>query len=141
VADFWGRRRLKQTQTSTYGTGTFIVTKSELPKKRDDRRQPPGRTRDGGGNRGPQPAKKEQEPLTDEGWWDQVPDNDQIQWLTAFFAENSGFFAVIRVDESEKCQNCGGLGFTTVTSTGGGSENHFCPQCNGAGKVRKVIYR
>lgn len=142
VTDYWGRRRLKQPQTATYGTGTFIVTKTELPKKRDGRRQPPGRSRDsGGGNRGPQPTKKEQQPLTDEGWWDQATNNDQVQWLTAFFAEGSGFFEVIRVDESENCQNCGGLGFTTVTSTGGGSESHFCSQCNGAGKFRKVIFR
>ncbi len=139
---FWKERSIKGVQTASYGTGSFIVIKSaEKPKKNDrrQRRRPSSRNR--GGNKGNQPEKQVAKKLTDEEWWQKVRDGDKAKWLEAYFVENSGVFEIIRTDESTKCSNCGGKGVITQSSTSGGDDSSFCPQCNGAGKSRKVVYR
>jgi len=139
IQGYWEKRAMRQPQTASYGTGTFIVAKKELPKKRD-RRRPAGANRDrrrsGGGAQ-----KKDDKPLTDEEWWERRPVNERTLWLLSYYVEGSGIFEVIRRDETQKCENCGGLGYTSTSSTGGGSETHICTTCNTAGKYIRVIFR
>lgn len=132
-------------QRATYGTGSFIVIQKAQPKKDEDRRRrAPGSDRNRGrrDDKGaPAKKKKEEKAKTEQEWWDFVNAGDKKRWMEAHFVESSGIFDVIRVDDSEACSGCGGLGFTTAQTSDGGSESHFCVQCNGSGKFRKVIYR
>ena len=80
-------------------------------------------------------------PMTDEEWWESVNSGDKRQWLTAFFAETSGIFEVIRTDDSEICPTCGGRGVQVSNNTDGSTNQTICPGCNGAQKYKKVIYR
>jgi hypothetical protein len=136
---YWERRKMRQQQTATFGSGTFIVVKAELPKSKRNRRRAPGSDRNR--NRGGGGSAKQVKPLTEEEWWDQVNDSEQVQWLTAYFVEGSDQFEVIRIDESEKCSSCGGMGYKTVAGEGGSTESQHCTQCNGAGKERRIMYR
>ena len=54
--------------------------------------------------------------------------------MAAFFAENSGFFEVVRVHDA-KCTDCDGSGTEDVT------EVFSCETCEGAGASRRVVYR
>jgi hypothetical protein len=136
VQSYWDKRTQPQAQYASYGTGTFIVQKRELPTKKRERRRPPGRSK--GGNK--KKAKKN-EPLTEEGWWDTVPMNERTGWLTAHFVEGSDIFDVIRHDKTTKCDSCGGNGFVKIQLAAGGSESQICPRCNGAGNFLRVVYR
>ena len=142
IDHFWKMRSSKRTRTATYGTGSFaVLDKKSLPRSQGPRRRPPGSRRGGGGNsRAPGP-QKESKPLTDEQWWGVVTNGAKTKWVTAYVAQNSGIFDVIRTDENDLCANCAGKGILTSSTSDGGSAHAFCPQCNGGGHELKVIYR
>ena len=67
--------------------------------------------------------------------------SDRAKWLAAHFVESSGIFEIIRTDESELCGGCGGRGVLVTNNQDGSQSSTVCPTCNGAQKVRKVLYR
>jgi hypothetical protein len=141
VDRFWSERTSRRVRTGNYGTGSFIVIKrATLPGGDNRRRRPPpgSRSRSSGGGGG---SSKASQPKTDEQWWDSVRPADRARWLEAYFVENSGIFEIIRTDESELCSNCAGKGFLAIASSEGGESQTYCPQCNGSGKFKKVMYR
>lgn len=141
---YWKARSGKNYQTSSYGTGSFIVIKrAAAPGGSDPSRQrrPAGSARDSGGQQGPQRQTKEDKPKTEEEWWEDRSPGDRARWLTAFFGESSGLFEVIRADETELCDSCGGRGVLVSNGTDGTTQNSVCPKCNGSTKFRKVVFK
>jgi hypothetical protein len=144
---FWKDRSGKGSQQASYGTGSFIVVKrATLPRSAGGpgtSRRPAGSARDSGGGPGGavQRQSKEDKPKTEEEWWESVGPSDKARWLTAYFAENSGLFDVLRADEGEMCDNCGGKGVLTSTGTDGSTSQSICNKCNGSTKFRKVVFR
>jgi hypothetical protein len=140
---YWKERSGKNPQTANYGTGSFIVVKrAAAPKSGQDpnrQRRPPG----GAGQQpqGPQRQAKEDKPKTEEEWFEAVGPGDRARWLTAFFVESSGMFEIVRTDESQACEACGGRGVQVANNSDGTQSSSICPGCNGATKFRKVIYR
>jgi len=104
---FWKSRDVATPRRATYGTGSFIVAKGT--------RQP-----DGVG-----PA------MTEDDWWAGADVAARAAWLTAHFAESSGYF---RIDDAKSapCPDCSGEGFIG---------RRRCITCNGFGVVRTVTYR
>ncbi|MCE9634159.1 MAG: zinc finger-like domain-containing protein [Planctomycetes bacterium] len=142
---YWKARSGKNYQSSSYGTGSFIVIKRAAAAGGSDpnrQRRPAGSTRDSGGQQGgPQRQSKEDKPKTEEEWWDERSPGDRARWLTAFFGESSGIFEVIRADESESCDSCGGRGVLVSNGTDGSTQSTVCPKCNGSTKFRKVVFK
>ncbi len=142
VDRYWAERTSRKVQNANYGTGSFIVVKrSTLPGGERARRPPPGANRTRRGESAPGGGNKTAKPKTDEEWWDSVKSSEKASWIEAYFAENSGIFEVIRIDETKLCDNCAGKGVISASTSDGGESFSFCPQCNGSGKFRKVIYR
>lgn len=143
VDRYWEDRASKRVRTASYGTGSFIVIKrATLPGGDGRRRRPPPGSRNrnaGGGGGGGAPSAGQ--PKTDEQWWDAVRNNDRARWLESYFVENCGLFEIIRTDESELCSNCAGKGLLAVAAAEGEESQSYCPQCNGSGKFKKVLYR
>lgn len=122
VERYWAARSGKSPQHATYGSGTFVVVKTEA-KSRDDRpqrRRPPGANRNRNNrDRGGGQEAKEKKVITPEEWWTQSKPSERALWLTAYFVENSGEFEIIRIDESSDAPN----------------------PINDVTKIRKVTYR
>jgi hypothetical protein len=142
---FWKARNTRQTYTANYGTGSFIVIKKPQAtgnKGNDPNRQrrPPGTSRDDQRGGPPKPAK-EDKPRTEEEYWEAIGPQDRARWATAWFVESSGMFEVLRTDETELCDNCGGRGVNVANTSDGGQSSTVCAKCNTSGKFRKVIYR
>jgi hypothetical protein len=140
---FWKERSGKNTQTASYGSGSFIVIKrAATPGKSgqsgNTARRPAGSSRDSG--QGPQRQTKEDKPKTEEEWFEDRGPTDRAAWMKAYFVETSGLFE-IRIDESELCDGCGGRGVNVTQNSDGSSSSAYCPKCNGATKVKKVHYR
>jgi hypothetical protein len=141
---FWKERSSKKVLTASYGTGSFIVVRRAPQQKGggpDPSRPkgPAGSQRQQGGP--PGPPKKEDKPLTEEEWWEQRQASDRVRWMTAWFVESSGMFEVVRTDETATCEGCAGTGVLRQNNTDGSVSTSICTTCNGAAKVRRVIYR
>lgn len=137
---YWKARSNRVTYTASYGTGSFIVAKKVAPapgapRGGDTARRPPGsRQGDSGANKGgpPKAPQTKERPMTDEEWWDILSErtSDRAKWLTAYFVENSGFFEVLRVDESEPIPPMDGVSTNVAGMT-----------LTITGNIRKVTYR
>jgi len=146
---YWESRTVRSVRKSSYGTGSFIVVKkaaagpkgggaSDPPKRRPPNSNSGGSK--GGKGNVPDKPKAPDKPMTEEEWWESVGPSDRTRWLTALFAETSGYFEILRTDQIP-CQGCGGQGFNKSTASNGDEEQHFCVQCNGIGVVKSVSYR
>ena len=102
----WKERRVAQSRVATYAKGSFIVVKKQT---------------------GPGAAQ----PPAEEDWWTSADVTERSGFLTAYFVETSGRFAILRADETD-CAACGGRRDVTRA---------VCAQCNGCGVVRSVTYR
>ena len=78
--------------------------------------------------------------MTEEEWWESVGPSDRARWMTALFVETSGYFEIVRPEQTP-CKDCGGLGFKKSTAANGDEEQQFCVQCNGIGVFKSVTYR
>jgi hypothetical protein len=151
---YWESRTVRSVRKGSYGTGSFIVVKKAAagPNNKGGgasdppRRKPPGAGSGSGSGKGsgksntPDKPKAPDKPMTEEEWWESVGPPDRTRWLTALFAETSGYFEILRTDQTP-CQGCGGLGFNKSTASNGDEEQHFCVQCNGIGVFKSVSYR
>jgi hypothetical protein len=135
---YWKVRSNRVSYSATYGTGSFIVAKKAAPApgapRGDAARRPAGsRPSDNGSKGGPPKAPQTKErAMTDEEWWEILAErpSDRARWLTAYFVENSGFFELLRVDESEPIPPMDGVGTNVAGVT-----------LTIAGNVRKITYR
>jgi hypothetical protein len=82
-------------------------------------------------------------------FWDTYPQQARVQWLLAYYAENSGDLSVVRVTFSE-CAECAGTGvreavdLMTPTNNQDGNRDRdlrACPACHHMGVVRRVAFR
>lgn len=142
---YWKDRSGKSPQMASYGWGSFVYVKKpaaaggkagEGPQRP---RRPSGSDR--GQQGGPPRQVKESKPKTDEEWWEDAGTSERKGWMEAYFAEFCGIMTVIRVDESEMCDSCGGKGVKSTDNSDGTTSTSVCPRCNQAGKVRRVYYR
>jgi hypothetical protein len=85
--------------------------------------------------------------MTPDDWWATATVDMKRQWMTAFYAENSGDMTVVRT-EKKPCGDCAGLGYITYHEAGGdqaggkgGAQHSMCPRCQGLGYDRVVVFK
>src|SRR5882724_5876093 len=111
----WESRAKGAARTASYGTGSFIVVK----------RQPTS---------GQSTAVDSD---AGERWWAANGAEEKAAWLTALFAETSGYFEVLKIN-TDPCPACGAT--ESVTSDTEPAPQR-CAACNGAVVVKSVVYR
>jgi hypothetical protein len=152
LKNYWEHRTVTSARIAKYGTGSFIVVKKAASGPKGGgggapdapKRRPPGQSGGSSGKGGksnvPTPQKAADKPLTDEEWWESVGPTDRTRWLMAYFVETSGYFTILRTEQTP-CPGCGGLGFNKSTASNGDEEQHFCVQCNGIGVFKSVTFK
>lgn len=103
---YWKERRVTGVRRASYGSGSFVMIKKTF------------------GTVAPSAAAAIRQ--TEDVWWSRADSVTRSAFLTAYFVETSGYFEILRVDETA-CEACGGQG--------------ECASCNGCGVVRTVTYR
>jgi len=142
LQDYWTNRSKSGGYTTSYGTGSFIVVKSDLKLTR---KAPPA----GGGNRGRAGGAGQQQQAVDviktpDQWWEAASTSEKANWLLSWYAEKSGFLEVTRKgpENAVNCDNCGGLGYKKVNVASTGEEEaERCQSCNGCKVIQKIRWR
>jgi hypothetical protein len=140
---------------ATYGTGTFIVEKSKSSKSGsgssiiDQLGEKIGLGKDArekvkeAFGFSTKKKKKDNKTQTPDDWWEKATSSMKYQWLTAFYAENSGDIEVVRLDTSA-CSECGGKGYKSYIASGSekaGTKYEVCRKCHGLGKFKIVVFK
>jgi hypothetical protein len=87
-----------------------------------------------------------------EAFWKEFSAGGRMQWILAYYAENSGEMDVQPKPLMSACRDCGGKGVREIVIAGGnvaksmigkGSPDQTveCPTCHGLGVVRRIAYR
>ena len=152
VKDYWINRERKQ-RKADYGTGSWIALGGQdggydyegSPESKEDgdavddfRRRFGGRNSRGRGKGKPErnPNKKMQ---TSEDWWKRASSSKRVNWLEAYYAENSSVAEPIKREE-KKCSTCRGQGNLNSTRYGE-SVSVLCRRCHGVKSDITVTYR
>ena len=134
---FWDSRRKSSWRTVTYGSGTFIVMPAKIkpPKKRANNKK---RRNTGGAA----PKVTLPKPPTRDQWWETKSDAKQkVNWLMAFFVENSGLFEVADEPKLVPCVQCNGKGLEEMRTQTGDTVAFICRRCAGSQNDKRVKYR
>jgi tetratricopeptide (TPR) repeat protein len=82
-----------------------------------------------------------------DAFWGTFPSPNRVQWVLAYYVENSGDFHLQRA-RFRNCRECGGTGTRSIVYTGGavsgavsGERLVPCPTCKQLGVVRMIKYR
>jgi hypothetical protein len=136
---FWENRRKGGWRTATYGAGTFIVNPPKIkpPKRRRRNRSSSSR----GGSRGAGPSITIPKPPTRDGWWAKAAVKERVQWVMAFFAQNSGLFEVSEEPKWSNCIQCNGEGLESKRLSTGELMQYLCTRCGGAQRDMRVQFR
>jgi hypothetical protein len=134
LLDYWTNREKRGGYATSYGTGSFIVVKSDLKLVR----KPPTSNKSGkGGNQ----SQAVDVIKTNDQWWEEVGSSDRARWLLSWFAEKGTFLEASRIWD-DPCDACGGLGYKKVSqATTGEEEVERCRSCNGCKVIHKVRWR
>ncbi len=154
IKDTFDARKSYVYRKAMYGSGTFIVQKSNQSgssgssivdqlgesvglssEAREKIKEAFGLTQS--------KDTKAKKALTEDEWWEAANSTTRASWLTAYYAENSGDIEVVRID-AQPCTECGGKGYKTVIEAGsdkGGTKYEACLRCHGLGNSRVVVYK
>ncbi len=145
ILEFWNGRSKSMNTVTTFGYGSFIISKADRLKDLGAKKAP---AQPQGGNRNQprnQPrsnqGKKADQAKTADQWWDAASSKEKSDWLVSYFAKYAGVLEIIQ-EWNAPCSDCGGLGYHVahVASTGD-AEATRCDVCNGAGDVIKLRWR
>jgi hypothetical protein len=133
---FWETRKKSGWRTATYGAGTFVVDK---PKIKPPKRKRNNKKRNNRG--GAAPSIEIPKAPTQDTWWARAGVKERVQWVMAFFVENSGLFEVSENYKYSVCTICNGVGLQTMNLSSGDQLSYICTRCAGAQRDKRVQYR
>ncbi|MFT7667366.1 MAG: hypothetical protein ACI8X5_000045 [Planctomycetota bacterium] len=164
VLRFFLERKKVRWKPASYGLGTWLLGEEEALKGgiEESEEKKPASERDKARAeqaekinrwmRNQEMAKRSSKSADDleevEKAWVLIGSSARRNWITAYYAENSGDLDVRTKPELRACSECAGRGIREIIITGsaregesGGRQNLTCPTCHGIGRVRRIRYR
>ncbi len=129
---FWANRKRSAWSSVSYGSGTFIV---EPAKQRPAKRKPKKSTGASG------PGVTVPKPPTPDQWWAKASQRERMDWILAWFVENSDLFDVDPTPLRANCPRCHGKGTLSMRTADGAVHRYLCTRCAGSQQDRRVKFR
>jgi len=166
VEELWTNRKGGSVRSASYGTGTFVLgaKAKAMPEESKAEEKPAAEEKAEEGSSLDDRLKKRIEAirkqktaerskpssargmedigLTPDQWWAAAAAQDRKRFLVAYYAEESGDLALVRI-QLQPCRNCNGRGFLEQMSATAGEEDEKipCEICKTLGVERTVFFR
>lgn len=137
---YWDARRKRGYRSASFGAGTFIVKPPEV-KPPSRRRGGNNARRRGGNQRGGGAAAPIPKPPTRDGFWAAAKTQERVDWLFAYFVQNSGLFDVAEKPQLRPCPTCNAVGLQSRQNSNGTVTYYLCTRCAGSQQDLTLRYR